>query len=163
MMNYLSFEWKKDNYVSIIGTIDENADFSTLFKKNIRVLFLDFKGVVRINSNGVRLWINAIEHLKDVELHYINCSFAVVDQLSMIPEFLTEKTFIESFDARYICENCNESYTVTLVVGYDIQPGLQQYLDGPERLCPTCNRKLEFDHNPDSYLFFLSNLRSIKK
>lgn len=162
MTNILSFEWKKDDYVSISGMIDEGSDFSKLFKKKHDVLFLDLKQIQRINSSGVRKWVLALDKLRDVEIHYINCSFSVVDQLSMVPEFLNKKCFVESFDARYVCENCNVSHTVTLVVGYDIQPGEKKYVDGPERFCPTCKQKMEFDHNPDSYLFFLSNL-SIKK
>ncbi len=163
MTNILSFEWKKDDYVSISGIIDENADFSPLLTKKLQILFLDLKKINRINSSGVRKWVLALENLKDIEIHYINCSFAIVDQLSMVPEFLTKKSFVESFDARYVCENCNTSHTITLVVGYDIQAGLPKYLDGPERFCPTCKEKMEFDHNPDSYLFFLSNLKNKKK
>lgn len=163
MTNILSFEWKKDNYVSINGMVDENADFTPLLKMNSGILFLDLKNVNRINSSGVRRWVLALEKLRDVELHYINCSFSVVDQLSMVPEFITKKSFVESFDARYVCENCNASYTFTLVVGYDIEPGLTKYVDGPDRFCPTCKQKMEFDHNPDSYLFFLSNLPKKKK
>ncbi len=163
MTNILSFEWKKDDYVSISGMVDENADFSPLFTKKLQLLFLDLKQINRINSSGVRKWVLALDKLKDVEIHYINCSFSIVDQLSMVPEFLTKKSFVESFDARYVCENCNTSNTITLVVGYDIQPGLAKYLDGPERFCPTCKEKMEFDHNPDSYLFFLSNLSNKKK
>ena len=163
MINNLTFDWKKDDYVSISGMVDENADFAPLFTKKNNVLFLDLKQVNRINSSGVRRWVLALDKLRDIELHYLNCSFAVVDQLSMVPEFLTKKSFVESFDTRYVCENCNTSYTITLVVGYDIQPGLPKYLDGPERFCPTCKGKMEFDHNPDSYLYFLSNLTNKKK
>jgi hypothetical protein len=163
MTKNLSFEWKRDDYVSIIGIIDENSDFSQLFKSKFQLLFLDLKQISRINSSGVRKWVLALDKLRDVEIHYINCSFAIVDQLSMVPEFLTKKSFVESFDALYVCENCNVSHTVTLVVGYDIQPGLTKYLDGPERFCPTCNEKMEFEHNPDSYLYFLSNLKNMKK
>jgi len=163
MTNVLSFEWKKEDYVTISGMIDESSDFSELFKKNHEVLFLDLKNIHRINSSGVRKWVLALDKLKDVEIHYINCSFSVVDQLSMVPEFLNKKCFVESFDARYVCENCNTSQTVTLVVGFDIQAGEKNYTDGPERLCPDCKQKMEFDHNPDSYLFFLSNLSNKKK
>jgi len=163
MTNPLTFEWKKDNYVAIIGIVDENADFSELYLKKIEVLFIDLKKILRMNSSGVRNWVIALNKLKDVELHYINCSFPVVDQLSMVPEFLTKKTFVESFDARYVCENCNTSYVFTLIVGFDIQAGLPQYLDGPDKFCSNCKAKLEFDHNPDSYLYFLSNLKNTKK
>ncbi|APJ03759.1 hypothetical protein [Silvanigrella aquatica] len=163
MTDALLFDWKKEDYVAISGMVDEHADFSPLFNKNLEKLFLDLKNVNRINSSGVRRWVIALEKLRDVELHYINCSFSVVEQLSMVPEFLTKKSHVESFDARYVCENCNTSQVVTLVVGYDIEAGLSKYLDGPDRLCPNCKSKMEFDHNPDSYLFFLSNLHNKKK
>ncbi|MGY3804584.1 hypothetical protein ACWNT8_11005 [Pigmentibacter ruber] len=163
MTNILSFDWEKDDYVRISGMVDENADFSELYKKHHDILFLDLKGVHRINSSGVRKWVLALDKLKDVELHYINCSFPVVDQLSMVPEFINKKSYVESFDARYVCENDNTTHIFNLVVGFDIQPGLKKYEDGPERFCPNCKNRLEFDHNPDSYLFFLSNLHPKKK
>ena len=163
MTNMLSFVWKKNDYVSINGSIDESADFSSLFEKKHEILFLDLKNISRINSSGVRKWVLALEKLKDIEIHFMNCSFSIVEQLSMVPEFLTKKTFVDSFDARYVCENCNTSHTFSLVVGYDIKLGEPKYTDGPERFCPTCKAKLEFDHNPDSYLYFLSVLKNKKK
>jgi len=163
MKNKVQVEWKKDDYVAISGIIDENADFSQVLTKNVPVLFLDFKKVERINSTGVRKWVNLIENLKDVELHYINCSFATAEQFSLVSDLITKKTFIESFEARYVCEKCNTTEVFTLVVGYDIIPGQYSYNDGPERMCAKCRSKLEFDHNPDSYLFFLINLGKKKK
>jgi len=163
MTNVLSFDWKNDDYVTISGTVDETSNFSELFKKNHETLFLDLKNILRINSSGVRQWVLALDKLKDVEIHFINCSTSVVEQLSMVPEFLNKKSVVESFDATYICENCNISQTITLVVGFDIEAGHKNYTDGPERFCPNCKQKMEFDHNPDSYLFFLSNLHTKKK
>lgn len=162
MTKDFSFDWKNNNHVSIKGVVNEHSDFKFLVDRKSEMLFLDLKEIIRINSSGVRNWVFALNQLRDVELHYTNCSFAVVDQLSMIPEFLTKKCCVESFDARYVCKNCNTSYTVTLIVGHDIQPGLDKYLDGPTASCPTCKEVMEFDHNPDSYLFFLTKLPKIK-
>ena len=162
MNNVLFFDWKKEDYVSISGIVDEHADFSPLLLKKTDILFLELKNVNRINSSGVRKWVNALDKLRDVEIHYINCSFAVVEQLSMVPEFLNKKSYVESFEAQYVCENCNISQTFNLVVGYDIKPGEARYPDGPEKICYNCKEKMEFDHNPDSYLYFLSNIQ-IKK
>ncbi|KAB8033494.1 hypothetical protein [Fluviispira multicolorata] len=163
MTSELSIKWKRDDYVSIAGIIDENANFSDLTNRKTDILYIDLKDVARINSSGVRKWVNAIEMLKEVELHYINCACSVVDQLSMVPEFIGRKCTVESFDAEYACETCNNTQIFTLVVGYDIEPGLTKYLDGPEKFCQKCKNRLEFNHNPDSYLFFLSKLSKKRK
>ena len=161
-MTDLSLCWKKNDYVVITGTIDESADFNELLAKRSGILFVDFKNVQRINSSGVRRWVQAVAQLNQVEIHYMNCSCPVVEQLSMVPEFLGRKNTVESFDARYVCENCNYSHIFNLVVGFDVKAGLQKYDDGPERFCPKCNSKMEFDHNPDSYLYFLTKLPKTK-
>ena len=44
MTNNLSFDWERDDYVRISGMIDENADFSELYKLPQEVLFIDLKG-----------------------------------------------------------------------------------------------------------------------
>ncbi|BBH53197.1 hypothetical protein [Fluviispira sanaruensis] len=163
MTKDLSIQWKRDDYVSISGTIDEHANFDALLSRRTDILYIDLKDINRINSSGVRKWVNAIEKLEDVELHYINCACPVVDQLSMVPEFIGKKCSVESFDAEYVCETCNNTQIFTLVVGYDIEPGLKSYLDGPEKFCQKCKNKLEFNHNPDSYLFFLSKLSKKRK
>lgn len=158
MISKLGIEWKRPDFVSLSGEIDEHSDFSGLTKHNSRIVYMDLHDIQRLNSSGVRKWVWAIENMKDSEIHYINCSIAIVEQLSMVPEFIGKKSSVESFDARYVCEECNSTHIITLVVGYDIEPGLPHYDEGPQKDCPSCKGKLEFDHNPDSYFFFLSKL-----
>ncbi len=153
-------EWIDDNHVNIIGPITETSDFHSLEypKKNISEIFINFKNMTRMNSNGVKKWLQSLEKFPYNKIHYTNCSTALVEQMSIVSEFLKPKIIVDSFEARYVCQNCNEVHLVDFVIGKDIQPGQEEYLDEPEKKCPKCGELMEFDHNPDSYFYFLTKL-----
>jgi hypothetical protein len=45
-----------------------------------------------------------------------------------------------------------------LVVGKDIQAGMESYMESPEMKCSECGEQMECDHNPELYFSFLSEV-----
>lgn len=153
----LSWEIKPRGELTIVeffGEIDENADFSELRRHLKGCVTFQLTGIRRINSCGVREWVNFVRDLPDVtKLTFTHCSPAIVTQLNMIYNFRGPAT-VESFYAPYVCENCNNEDDKLL----DVQT---VYADGvitgvPDFECEECHEAMEFDDLPERYFSFLS-------
>ena len=71
----------------------------------VRVLHLDLAGVTRINSGGVRSWIQWLATLPSgIACHVEACSFAVTQQAVSIANFLPGQ--LHGFAVPYYCEAC---------------------------------------------------------
>src|SRR6266542_412969 len=90
-------------YVELRGEIDENADFSELRHSLRGEVELMLEGITRINSCGVREWVNFVRSLTQVRsLVFSRCSPPVVLQLNNIFNFRGRARVI-SFMAPYVC------------------------------------------------------------
>ena len=159
-MKKCEFEWVDDKHLKLSGIIDEYCSFAEVFKKLKDEIWIDFSGITRINSSGVREWVQEVVK-SDVKIHFENCSSVIVDQFSMIPEFLGRNGIVESFAVHYVCENCSFETQKNFVVGKDIQPGKEDYDEVSEIKCPSCGyEQMELDHNPDIYFAFLKFIKS---
>lgn len=151
------FHWKSENYVFIEGEMDGNSQFNLLFDKGEPALWLDFSGVRRVNSLGVVAWIRAVEQ-KHCQIHYVNMPVCVMEQFTVLPAFRGKQSDVGSFWAQYTCNSCRRDESVLLVVGRDIEPGLLSYEEGPVRKCTDCGRPMEFGHDPELFLSFLTSM-----
>lgn len=136
--------------VSISGVIDENADFAPLFALtgNIEV---NLRGVKRINSFGVREWIDAMRKLTDIaNPSFVEVSSAAIDQLNMIQEFLGHAP-VRSFCAPLVCPHCDAQETRV----YNTRDCVDIDVCLPPTDCPSCARGMELDDVDDKYLLFL--------
>ncbi|MCX6131737.1 MAG: hypothetical protein NTX25_22090 [Proteobacteria bacterium] len=156
-MSLYEFEWLSDRILKISGTLDENFSIDEELSKAKDEIWIDLKDVARINSCGVREWIKTVAK-SPIKIHYINCSSVIVAQFSMIPEFIGKKGIVESFESRFFCPSCGHEDSLILVVGKDIQAGLETYMESPEMKCSVCQEPMECDHNPELYFSFLSDL-----
>lgn len=140
--------------VVFFGEIDENVDFSELRRRLRGPVDFQLAEVRRINSCGVREWVNFVRDLSQVtELTFTRCSPAIVTQLNMIYNFRGSAK-IRSFYAPYVCESCNNEEEHLLDVD-------SQFPDGdihkvPIFPCSECGEVMEFDDLPERYLSFLS-------
>ena len=156
-MSRCKIEWIDETHVKISGIIDESSDFHE-FVDNVKdEVWIDFSGVNRINSCGVREW-TSVSYNMNSRIYYSKCTPPIVDQLSMVPEFMGQNALVDSVIAHFVCEECGHEEMQELKVGKDIIPGEEEYLEGPQRTCPVCGAEMEFDHNAEVYLDFLTVL-----
>lgn len=155
-MSKCTITWAGSDTVKISGTIDENVSFIELTSQFKDKVSVDFGGVTRINSCGVREWTKAIRDCKSI-IHYVNAPSIIVDQFSMVPEFLGQGV-VDSFTAHYACDSCGNEEDKLLQVGTDIKIGVSTYQDGPAHTCSKCKAQMEFDHSPEVYLHFLTKM-----
>lgn len=133
------------------GPVNEDTDFGPLVialreRESIR---MDLGGIERINSCGVREWVNFFRALPvslAVELEL--CSPAIVSQLNSIANFVGEAKIL-SVQAPYSCPSCGceQQSPVT------IEQGKRPQLVAP--MCPKCHEEMEFDDLEDAYFAFM--------
>lgn len=133
------------------GVLDENADLGPVRTAQGAVV-INFKGVSRINSCGVRDWVQALAQAKPASLVYRECPMPIVKQLNAVPAFLSGAT-IESIYAPYFCESCDKD-VLCLLTASGFSAGT-----APERPCDTCKKPMKFDAIPAQYLGFAKRLK----
>ena len=140
--------------VEFFGEIDENVDFAELRRQLKGSVVFHLAEIRRINSCGVREWVNFVRDLPNVtDLAFTHCSSAIVTQLNMIYNFRGPAK-IRSFYAPYVCENCGNEEDSLLEVETVFEDGKIKGV--PDFDCPECHQPLEFDDLPERYLSFLS-------
>ena len=136
-------------YVS--GVIDENADLSALGGVTGKDLEINMKGVRRINSFGVRSWMEAIRQVpRDVRVTFVECPPPVIDQCNMVTGVLGHGV-LYSFFAPLVCEECDEQVDEL----FETQKCRELGGRLPEVLCERCGEPMEVDDLEEQYLLFV--------
>lgn len=136
-------------HVVISGLVDEQVDLTPIIGLD-GVVELNLKGIRRLNSAGVRVWVDALRVLsKRARVEVIEASPAVVDQLNMISGFLGGGT-LRSFYGPMVCERCDKESN------HLFEASEVRELDRlPPVTCATCKQTLELDDDEDRYIHFL--------
>ena len=144
----------------LIGELNESMELEERISgvSGNRVI-VNLKGVTRINSCGVRDWINAIKILAEsCEVEFEECSCSVMDQLKMIANFL-QSGEIKSFYAPYVCHACNKRHEVLLSIEEHFpDPEAREAHAAPGAQCPDCSGDMEFGDSEDKYFLFIEDL-----
>lgn len=153
-------QWRKDSgpsgdAVFFTGEIDETSGQSlkTIAAEIGSKVQLDTGEVRRINSLGVRSWIEFMKTLAGREVTFRRCAPVMVEQLNTVAGF-RGKARVESVLAPYLCETCYGVFSEELVVGRDIHPSNPTKV--PERQCAKCKKPMVFDDLPERYLQFMA-------
>jgi ABC-type transporter Mla MlaB component len=136
------------------GDINENADFTDLRRQLRGEVELDLEGVTRVNSCGVREWVNFVRALDGhvTALRFARCSPTVVLQLNTIFNF-RGRARVMSFLAPYVCEVCHVDEYRLLVIAEHFPDRAHPHV--PAFRCGRCGGVLMFDELPERYLSFL--------
>ncbi len=132
--------------------IDESTALDEHIPSSLPSVEIDCEGVKRINSSGVRLWIDYFSRLRadGTRLSFRNCAPPLVEQWSMIPNFLV-KSEVKSVLVPFRCSACakafNQPYTLDELGSLDV--------DRLQMPCLACSQPAEFEDIPDEYFVFL--------
>lgn len=143
-------------WFAIRGEITEGARFAPLLARASADVAIDLSGVSRINSTGVREWIQFITKLEEtaLRLRLARCSVPIVQQLNMISNFTGHAMVISAYTP-WFCETCDDEYTVL----FDLERDPEELLS-KSYPCPVCDsdEPMEFDDLPDHYFAFRKRL-----
>ena len=147
------------SYVKLTGVIDEDNELGDLVDKiPPGTAVIDLGEIERINSCGVRDWVNWLGKLEGngTRSVLVECSPAIVAQINLVNNF-TGSGVVKSFYVPYFCPECDEE-KVLLVETSDMGPPPHE---PPTCRCDECDLVMDFDDMPDSYFAFLTNQRKL--
>lgn len=143
-------------WITIRGVIDEDNSMARLSSRITgSLLVLDLAEVERINSCGVRDWVNWLHNVSatGIQIVMIRCSPAIINQVNMVTNFIGDAV-IHSFFAPYFNPETEEEKSVLLftkdVIG-------QSPVRAPEVRCEETGYLLEFDDFEESYFAFAAS------
>ncbi len=137
--------------LEVAGSIDEHADLSLLGNPT-GVVEVDMRGVQRINSYGVRSWIDTIRRVPpDVTLIFTHCPPLVVDQMNMV-EGLLGHGRLASFYAPMVCPACEHEELEFVEVSTCVAAGRKL----PEARCSECGSIMQLDDLEDKFTYLLT-------
>jgi hypothetical protein len=138
--------------VELAGDVDEHAALGPLGAQLSGPVVLDLAAVRRINSQGVRTWIDFLRALSAVtRLVFRRCSVPVITQINMIANFRGPAQVV-SFYAPYVCDACGAEAEHLIDVAEQRGRGVRM----PEVACAACGGAMSFDDVADRYLSFLA-------
>ncbi len=146
-------------FVKLAGVIDEDNELTDLVDKiGAGTCVIDLGEVERINSCGVRDWVNWLGKIekRDAEVVLVECSPAIVAQINLVNNF-TGNGVVKSFYVPYFCPECDEE-KVLLSETAEMGPPPHE---PPTCRCDECDLVMDFDDMPDSYFAFLANQKKV--
>jgi anti-anti-sigma regulatory factor len=147
-------------WVKLAGVIDEDNDLGGLAEKlGSGTAVIDVSEIERINSCGVRDWVNWLGRAEKngANVVLVECSPAIVAQINLVNNF-TGQGVVKSFYAPYFCPNCDIEKAL-LVETSDLQ-NVRPFA-APSCRCDECDGPMDFDDMEDSYFAFLGNTKKI--
>ncbi len=143
-------------YLKLRGVLDEDNPLANLLSQiQGRLLLIDMAEMERINSCGVRDWVNWLNQIQALGLQVIllRCHPSVVAQANMVTNFAAE-AFIHSFFAPYVHPDTGDEQNVLLFT--------EELRQSRPIKAPTIfdnGEELEFDEFEESYFAFVSDPR----
>jgi len=138
--------------VQLQGPLENSFDFERAIGPVKGELVLACSGVPRINSEGVKAWIQYFESLKEkgTQFSFIECSPAVVQQISAISNFACGGK-VKSIQVPYVCTKCRHE-SVVLFETADLKKSGNSI---PDTACPKCGGQSVFDDVEEEFFAFL--------
>lgn len=144
-------------YLKLKGILDEDNLLANLLSQiQGRLLLIEMSEIERINSCGVRDWVNWINQIQALGIAVIllKCSPAVVSQANMVANFAAD-SFIHSFYAPYVHPDTGDEQNVLLFTE-DLR---QNKTIRAPKIFDENGEELEFDEFEESYFAFINDPR----
>lgn len=103
--------------VHMVGTIDEDVDFSQFNIAGNPAIEVELSGLKSINSCGIREWIKWIGSAADAKISFSNCPKVIIDQINMVEGFLPAGAKVESFYVPYYNDDSGSEKNVLFRYG----------------------------------------------
>jgi anti-anti-sigma regulatory factor len=147
-------------YVKLGGVIDEDNELGELTEKiPAGTVAIDLSEIDRINSCGVRDWVNWLGRVEKngSRVVLVECSPSIVAQINLVNNF-TGGGVVKSFFAPYFCPNCDREKVLLVEVA---ELGAGSATKAPTCRCDECDGVMDFDDMEDSYFAFLSTAKKM--
>ena len=143
------------------GVIDEDNELTGIEGQlSAGVTVLDLADIERINSCGVRDWVNWLGRIEKLgaRLVFVNCSPSIVAQMNLVHNF-SASGVVKSFYAPYFCPRCNKERLLRLETRDLVHQ--TPITSAPTCRCDDCDGPMDFDDMEESYFAFMNNLKKV--
>lgn len=148
-------------FIYLNGVITEDSQLELVDSDGEATLVLDLQGITRINSYGIRQWINNLKRLKEKSpnLIFTRCPPMVIEQFNMISNFGAEGV-VQSFYLPFYSEKLEKSELILTTVTSDLVNADHQSII--DRALKSLNAADEYVFNDieDEYFTFLQHQKS---
>ncbi len=150
-------------FLKVSGVVDEDNTLGGSLKRiDGRTVIVDLSEVTRINSCGVRDWVNWLNDLasREKRVIFVRCSPCIVNQINLVNNFVGGG-MVKSFFAPYYCARCDreqlELLQVEAFAGQDPQSTHDRLVAPPVRgsNCNEVRCEMGFDDIEEAYFAFL--------
>ena len=144
-------------FLKVSGVVDEDNTLAKSLKKiDGRTVVIDLSGVDRINSCGVRDWVNWLNDLdaKGKQVVLVKCSPCIVNQVNLVNNFVGRGK-VKSFFAPYFCPRCDVEQLKLLQVEDFAGMDRPRAPDVRGDACQQTRCEMEFDDLEEAYFAFL--------
>jgi len=144
-------------FLKVSGVVDEDNTLAKSLKKiDGRTVVIDLSGVERINSCGVRDWVNWLNDLdaKGKQIMLVRCSPCIVNQVNLVNNFVGRGK-VKSFFAPYFCPRCDIEQLKLLQVEDFAGMDRPRAPDARGDDCQQARCEMEFDDLEEAYFAFL--------
>lgn len=143
---------KQNNIFFITGVIDEQANFEKAIGTISPGSEFNCKGVTKINSNGVKMWIGFFSSQSKVNFSFSELSPVLVEQLNSLSNFCAG-TKVNSLMVPFACTQCKKETITPMTIAE-----LKKNPEPNPIFCSHCHGRAEFDDLPEEYFVCLENL-----
>lgn len=147
-------------HLKLRGILDEDNVLTALLSQiQGRLLLVDLAEIERINSCGVRDWVNWLNQIQalGVQVILLRCSPSAISQANMVANFAAD-AFIHSFYAPYVHPDTGEEQSVLLFTE-DLRQ--MKPITAP-KIYNDRGEELEFDEFEESYFAFIHDPRMMQ-
>lgn len=147
-------------HLKLRGILDEDNVLTALLSQiQGRLLLVDLAEIERINSCGVRDWVNWLNQIQalGVQVILLRCSPSAISQANMVANFAAD-AFIHSFYAPYVHPDTGEEQSVLLFTE-DLRQ--MRPITAP-KIFNDSGQELEFDEFEESYFAFIHDPRMMQ-
>lgn len=140
--------------VKLVGSMEEQVSLDTQIGPVDADLVVNCRGVTRINSVGVKMWMRYFQNLREQgrAFKFTECSPAIVEQLNLISNFACGGE-VDSILLPFSCVKCKSDFVANMPTR-DLR---KNNLMIPNVKCEKQECGATFDDDPDEYLFFLQS------
>ncbi len=138
------------SYLLFSGGITEDNELPA-FGVYRTFVVINTGGIQRINSCGIRDWIDWIGEIRQ-KIYLIECSPVFIHQVNMINDFISDGTVL-SFHLPYYCPECDAD-TSLLVHSVQAKKG-----DFIPPVCEECKCSMHLDALQEAYFAFLNQIK----
>lgn len=138
--------------VKMIGTIDEDVDFSTYSLAGNQQIDIEMSGLKSINSCGIREWIKWMGDAAGAEITFSHCPKVIVDQINMVDGFLPASGKVTSFYVPYYNDDSGSEKNVLFQYGKEFTDGS---VSAPASVKDEEGNEMEMDVIESKYFKFI--------